>query len=261
MAVLQALGSEQAVREGGLGVVKVAALVGAHKSQVSRTLATLAKEGFVERSADRSYRLGWRLYALAAEAGDRRLLLAAGPVLEQLVVTVGETSHLSVRHGTDVITTLSRSPGRAVQAVGWAGRVVPASCTASGRVLLFGLSAADLTQLFGDGALEQPTPAAPRDAVELAQKVEDAARQGFALVSDELEEGLMAIAAPVYDARGTVVAAVNISGPRFRLARRQHSAAKAVKAAAAELSAASMSSDPAMWSGIQPNPRSWEGRA
>lgn len=237
LAVLLALGSEQALQEGGLGVMRVAAMVGAHKSQVSRTLATLAKEGFVDRSADRSYRLGWRFHALAAEAGDRGLLLAAAPVLERLVATVGETAYLSVRRGTEVLTVLSRSPGHAVQAVGWVGRTVPAPCSASGRVLLFGLAPDELVQLFGDGALEQPTPAAPRDAAELARRVQAAARRGVAFVDEEFEVGLVAIAAPVCDARGAVVAALNVSGPKFRLGPRRRAAEDAVRAAAAELSA------------------------
>jgi DNA-binding IclR family transcriptional regulator len=238
LAVLRALGSTEALAEGGLGVVRVAAMVGAHKSQVSRTLAVLAKEGFVERSEDRSYRLGWRLYGLAAQAGDRRLLVGAGPVLDQLVATVGETAHLSVRRGTEVLTVLSRAPDRAVCAVGWAGRTVPASCSSSGRVLFMGHSREELERIFGEVSLPQPTTAAPRDATQFARRVELAARQGFAIVDEELEAGLVGIAAPIRDADGTVVAAVNISGPKFRLARRRRAVAKSVTTAAERLSAA-----------------------
>lgn len=237
LAVLRALGSTEALAEGGLGVVRVAAIVDAHKSQVSRTLAVLATEGFVERSADLSYRLGWRLYGLAAQAGDRRLLVGAGPVLDQLVATVGETAHLSVRRGTDVLTVLSRAPDRAVCAVGWAGRIVPASCSSSGRVLFMGHSTAEIERIFGQESLPQPTAAAPRDATELARRVADAARQGFAIVDEELEAGLVGIAAPIWDADGTVAAAVNISGPKFRLARRRRTVARSVTSAGEALSA------------------------
>jgi len=258
LAVLQALGSVEALEQGGLGVVRVAALVGSHKSQVSRTLTTLAEEGFVERSADRSYRLGWRLYGLAAQAGDRRLLAAAAPILEQLVTSLGETAHLSVRRGIDVLTVLSRSPQHAVQAVGWAGRAVPACCSASGRALLMGMSEHDLAQIFGDGPLRQPTPAAPKTVKELARRVDAATRQGFAFVSEELEPGLVATAAPIRDAGGTVVASVNVSGPKFRLARRRRVVASAVTAAAAQLTATLTASGAAPGA---TNPRSAEGSA
>lgn len=236
LAVLQALGSEQAVRQGGLGVVRVAELVGEDKSQVSRTLATLAEEGYVERSADtRSYRLGWRLYALAGQAGDRRLLAAAAPTLERLVAELGETAHLSVLRGPEVLTVLSRSPQRAVQAVGWVGRVTPASSTSAGRVLLFDHSEAELDALFGGGALERPTSRAPGDTAELARRVAADAGRGWAVVDGELEPGLTGVAAPVRDPRGRIVAALNVSGPTFRLETQLPSAAAVVAEAADDL--------------------------
>ena len=74
--VLAALGEPEAARD-GLGVVRLAALVGGDKSQLSRTLATLAEQGFVERDPETlAYRLGWRVFALAARAAESRLLVA-----------------------------------------------------------------------------------------------------------------------------------------------------------------------------------------
>src|SRR3954449_2436045 len=76
--ILTALGEPESTRDGGLGVVRVAQLVGREKSQVSRALRTLADAGLVERdAATRAYRLGWRLFALAARVGDQRLLALA----------------------------------------------------------------------------------------------------------------------------------------------------------------------------------------
>src|ERR1700731_4422926 len=77
--VLLSLANEETVAAGGLGVTRIAELLGREKSQVSRSLKALSEYGLVERNADSSYRLGWRLYALAQLAGERRLLEAAAP--------------------------------------------------------------------------------------------------------------------------------------------------------------------------------------
>src|SRR3954464_16104639 len=78
LAVLQALAGRGAARRGGLGVVRLAELIGSDKSQTSRTLGTLAEHGLVERDPDTlSYRIGWQVFALAARAGEPRLLAGA----------------------------------------------------------------------------------------------------------------------------------------------------------------------------------------
>src|SRR5437762_850584 len=85
--ILSTLAGAEAASSGGLGVTRLAGLTGEDKSQVSRSLSSLAASGFVERDADtRRYRLGWHLFALAARAGETRLLAAAGPVLSRLVL-------------------------------------------------------------------------------------------------------------------------------------------------------------------------------
>ena len=112
--ILTALGEPESTRDGGLGVVRIAQLVGREKSQVSRALRTLDQAGLVERDeASREYRLGWRLFTLAARGADQRLLALAPPVLHDLVAALGETAHLSVRDGDAVVTLLTEaSPSR-----------------------------------------------------------------------------------------------------------------------------------------------------
>lgn len=223
--------------EGGLGVVRIAELLEQDKSQVSRTLKALAAWGLVERDADtRAYRLGWRLYALAGRAGDPRLLAAARPVLARLVAELDETVHLSVLRGTEVLTVLSRSPGRVIHAASPVGETVPASCTSAGRALLLDYRHEELAALFGDAALPRPGPKAPRDVPALAKRIVAARARGFATVVDEFEVGLVGAAAPVRDFTGRVVAALNVSGPAFRFATRLDAAGLAIRAAAGRLS-------------------------
>lgn len=237
-AALLALGSQEAVEGDGLGVVRIAELIGGDKGQVSRVLTTLARAGLIERD-DRSltYRLGWGLYALAARAGDQRLVEAARPLLRGLVDELGERANLSVLRDAQVLTVFSASPPRSVQVAGWVGRTVPAYCTASGRALLFDTTFEELRALFADVPFERPGTKAPRSVEELNRRLCVSRRRGFAVVDEEFEPGLIAVAAPVRDFRGRVCAAINISAPKFRLGiARRDAAGVAIKAVADELS-------------------------
>jgi IclR family transcriptional regulator, KDG regulon repressor len=188
--VLLALGDDEAAANGGLGVVRIAELLGREKSQVSRTLKTLAQRGFVDRDPDTlEYRLGWQLYGLAAQTGRSRLLVLAPPLLRGLVDRLGETAHLSVLEGDEVLTLLSERSPRLVQASDWSGRRVPANCTSSGRALLLDEDRAALT---GD----------------LYRSIVRARELGYAAVDGEFEPGLVGTAAPVRDFRDRIVTEV-----------------------------------------------------
>ena len=246
LAILIVLGCEEAVENGGLGVVRIADLIWREKSQVSRTLKTLAESGFVDRDPSTlHYRLGWRFFALAARAGEQRLLGVAPPLLERLVKNLGETAHLSVLQGTEVLTVLSESPPHAVKADGWAGRTVPVYCTSSGRVLLLDHDRDTLYDFLSDVEFRELGPSTVRGVEELHERLVAARAQGYALVDEEFEFGLVGVAAPVRDFKGRLVAALNVSAPKFRLGERLEGAGQEVKKAADELSALlGWSSDP-----------------
>src|SRR5829696_6656522 len=238
LAILSVLGGEEALGDGGLGVVRIADLIGREKSQVSRTLKVLAESGFVDRdAATLKYRLGWRFFALAARAGAQRLLSVTPALLRRLVENVGETAHLSVLQGVEVLTVLSESPPHAVKADGWAGRTVPIYCTSSGRALLFDHDHEALYSLLTGVEFRELRPGTVRDIEELEESIALARERGYALVDEEFEFGLVGAAAPVRDFKGQLVAALNVSAPKFRLGGRLQSAGEEVKRAAHELSA------------------------
>jgi IclR family transcriptional regulator, KDG regulon repressor len=199
-------------------VVRISELLGREKSQVSRTLKTLARHGFVDRDSDTlQYRLGWRMYTLAARTGRSRLLVLAPAHLRRLVEEIGETAHLSVLEGDEVLTLLSERSPRLVQASDWSGHRVPAHSTSAGRALLMDAERAALGE-------------------RLSRHIVRARELGYAAADGEFEEGLVGVAAPVRDFRGQIVAALNVSGPTFRLGERLEAAGLEVRSAAAELS-------------------------
>jgi IclR family KDG regulon transcriptional repressor len=246
LAILIVLGGEEAVEDGGLGVVRIAELIGREKSQVSRALKTLAESGLVDRDPSTlHYRLGWRFFVLAARAGGQRLLSVAPPLLERLMKSLSETVHLSVLQGVEVLTVLSESPSHAVKAVGWSGRTVPVYCTSSGRALLFDHDRDALCEFLSGVEFRELGPNTVRDVGELYEDLEAARARGYALVDEEFEFGLVGAAAPVRDFRGRIVAALNVSAPKFRLGEQLEAAGEEVKSVADELSVLlGWSSDP-----------------
>jgi DNA-binding IclR family transcriptional regulator len=175
------------------------------------------------------------VFAYAALVSERRLLRLAPPVLERLVQEIGERAHLSVLDGSAVLTLLSHAPPHAVQAAGWAGRSVPAYCTAAGRALLLDHEPAALRALFDGVELAPRGPNAVATLEDLSARVKEAAERGYAVADEELEPGLVAVAAPVRRFDGRIVAAVNVSGPSFRFRPRLPEAGTRVARAADEL--------------------------
>lgn len=237
LEVLLALGSDAAVEQGSLGVTRIAELLGREKSQVSRALKTLAEVGLVERDADTlEYRLGWRVFALATVAGEQRILDAGRPVLQELSREFGESAYISVRQGAESLTVLAESAAARVQSAGWVGRTTPLYCTAVGRALLLD---EDDDQVRAILAGLPMTPVAPRTAASadaFLQRLDEARAVGYAIACDEVEAGLLSVAAPIRDPQGRIAAVVNVAGPSYRFGDHVDEAAQRLLAAAELLS-------------------------
>jgi DNA-binding IclR family transcriptional regulator len=198
-----------------VGVSELAAELGLHKSTVSRLLATLERRGLVRREGDR-FVPGFELARLGALAVRGTPLLAtAREPLARLAEATGETVNLAVRDGDRALNVHQVRTGRFVGVTDWTGRAAPLHATANGKVLL----------AFGDGAIPSTLQAVTRKTItasrELAAELARTRGAGFAVAVEELEVGLHAVAAPVFDSFATCVAAVSVSGPAYRLPERR----------------------------------------
>jgi IclR family transcriptional regulator, KDG regulon repressor len=218
VALLLTLGGDEALETGGLGVKRLSELTGNEISRVSRTLEVLFESRLVDRDpASRAYRLGWRFFALAARAGQLQLRQAAPRFVRLLTDEFEERAYLSVLDGREVLTIISESPTHTLQAAGWVGRRHPyLYCTSAGRALLFGHSEEELATLLGDLDFRPPGPKGPTSFADFAARLARERRKGWVYVDEEFEPGLVGIAAPVFDFDGRVIAALNLSAPKFR---------------------------------------------
>ncbi|MEO6943795.1 MAG: IclR family transcriptional regulator [Lacisediminihabitans sp.] len=259
LEILELLAEAQDGQEDGLGVVRLAQLTGRDKAVISRTLATLEDSQILERDeSSLAYRLGSRLYALAARTVESTMVTASRPMLRQLVQSTRETSHLCVLRGGNVLTLVSELSPYEFRAAGWEGITTAAWRTPSGRVLIsrwaetalrkwydeHGHDAAVVGSL-GTGASRTGfavLPVPPKDKAivhnfaSLKAELEHIRSRGYATLDEELEHGVVGASAPVFDFTGNIIAAVNVSGPKARIGDRLEALGALVARSADELS-------------------------
>jgi DNA-binding IclR family transcriptional regulator len=204
--------------QGEAGVTEVAAELGVHKSTAFRLVAVLESRGFVEQLADRGkYRLGFGIVRLAGAAAAQFDIAQEGrPICEALAADLEETVNIAILD-TDRAVNVSQVRGPAALSThNWVGQGTPLHATSSGKVLLaHAADAVRKTILSRD--LARFTPATITDPETLRADLERILERGWGCTVEEFEGGLNAVAAPVRDADGAVIAALSVSGPSFRL--------------------------------------------
>lgn len=203
-----------------LSMTQISEMVGLHKSTVHRLLATLERMRFVQRDPVTSmYRPGIRLLQMAyltLEHND--LSRIAMPFMRHLCELHRETIDLSVLDDGDVVfTEVVESPQR-VKLAAAKGQRLPAACTASGKSILAFLPV-EKVQAILDRGITRFTQYTPCSASEVWEDLAAAKKDGFALSEQELEEGINAVSAPIFDADHRPVASIAIAGPAYRLTR------------------------------------------
>ena len=218
---------------------EVAAASGLSRAGARRILLTLQTLGYVDTDG-KLFTLTPRILDLGfAYLSSMPIWNRAEPVMEKLVQQVQESCSAAVLDATDIVYVL-RVPTHKIMRISLGvGSRLPAYCTSLGRVLLAGLSDAEVQARLATVPREALTKNTLTDADALLAKVAQARRQGWCLVNQELEEGLISIAAPLVDRSGRTVAAINISGQANRTSAKvmQDTMLPALLAAAREISA------------------------
>lgn len=211
---------EYLARNGNGAVTDLAAFLGVHKSTAFRLLAVLESRGLVEQVSDRGrYRLGFGIVRLAgATAARLDLVEQSRPVTAQLAIEVGETVNVARLEGDAAVNVDQVRGPAAVTSVNWVGQRTPLHATSSGKVLLAHMERGARDRILA-APLQRYTPSTVTDPAVLRRQLDDIVVNGWAITLEELELGLNAVAAPIRDRHGDVVAAVSVSGPSYRLGR------------------------------------------
>ena len=204
-------------KEGSAAVGDMAERMGVHKSTASRILGALETHGFVQQSSRRGkYQLGVGLLRVASSI-PRRLSLVhtARPVLEDLAQQYGETVNLAVRRDVYAVNVDQAMGSANLASYDWIGNLTPLHATSSGKIFLAYMHQTERNDLLEQTEFRAYTPRT-LTREELEQECARIVQQGYAATHGELEEGLNAIATPVFGHTGDVIGAVSLSGPAFR---------------------------------------------
>jgi IclR family pca regulon transcriptional regulator len=207
LAVIRAFDADHPM----LTLSEVAASTGLSRAAARRFLRTLVQLGYMRTEGSR-FALRPKILELGyAYLSSLTLPEVAMPHLEQLVEQVHESSSVSELDGDDVIY-IARVPTKRIMTVTISvGTRFPAYVTSMGRVLLAAQPPDRLDAYLEATSLRGLTGHTITNPADLRQELSKIRNQGWALVDQELEEGLRSIAAPIRDADGHVIAAINVS--------------------------------------------------
>ena len=204
---------------GELGVSELGRQLGVHKATASRLAAVLAERGLLERDpVTERYRIGFGLVRLAGAAmSGLDLVRLARPILETLAERSREATNLGVRSGDDVVYVDQITGTRSIVTVSWVGQAhadaLHVQRQGAARVGRRGRPRAACSPGRSRRSRRTRSPT-PRRCAPSSSSVRT---RGYAQAVEEFEEGLNAVAAPVRQADGRVIAALGVSGPAFRM--------------------------------------------
>jgi IclR family pca regulon transcriptional regulator len=202
-----------------LNLSEIAGIAGMPAATTRRCLLTLEELGYVTRSG-RHFLLRPKVLELgAAYLESMNIEQLTKTHLEELARKTGDSAALCVLDGSEIVYVARASIRTLMRLEAHVGSRFPAHATSTGRVLLAGLGADRLKLYFATASLEALTDRTVTDSVKLRQLIEDCRRTGYSAVEDELAYGVVALAVPVLDQRGRVVAALNSSSHSRRIAK------------------------------------------
>jgi DNA-binding IclR family transcriptional regulator len=200
------------------GISDIAQAVSLHKATAHRIVTTLVNYGYLERVEDgQKYRLGLELPNLGYKVLRRMdLRKEAVPFMKQLVAEWDETCDLSIFDQGEVFYIEIVRGNRALTISAAVGQRLPVHATASGKLFLAYLPEEQLHDIFSRAmvAFTEKTVISPD---ELRRQLDEIRRQGYAVDYEEFEHGVCAIAAPIFNRSGKVIAAIGGPSPMSRM--------------------------------------------
>ena len=214
--------------------------LGMSPSTVFRLLDALCRNGFARQDENTGkYVIGVQAIQLGLAGLAAFDLTAVAPTyLRTLVDETGESAFLATLDDGEVVYLLKEEGRHAIRTTAVLGSRRPAHCTALGKTLLAALPNDEARAILQRKGLTALTPHTITDPTMMEQELERVRQDGFAVDREEIEEGLMCLAAPVRDSTGKTVAAISMAGPVTRVAPRLDTFGEQVRAISAAVSAA-----------------------
>jgi len=234
LQILECFDNEHAER----GISEIAQAVELHKATAHRIVTTLVNYGYLERAEDgQKYRLGLELTNLGFKVIHRMdLRREALPYMKQLVEQWDETCDLSVFDRGSILYIEVLRGSRALTVAAAVGQRLPIHCTASGKLFLTYLPPEEQ-----DAIMSKPLTSYTEKTVTspdgIRKELEIIRNHGYSIDREGFEMGVCAVAAPIYNRKGAVIAAIGCPSPSSRMTpERIGEMAKSFKEAAQAIS-------------------------
>jgi IclR family pca regulon transcriptional regulator len=207
----------------GLSLTEIASTVGLGKSTVFRFVYTLEKLGYLDRDPEtKRYRPGLRVLRLGfAVLNNLEMTQIAQPYLKALSAQCGETTNMTIRDGKEIVYVVRNKTQQVISVNLQLGSRLPVYCTSMGKAQLLDLSQDELRDLLGEGPYPVTGPNTLTTLDALVIELDKVRQQGYAINDEEMAVGLRSVAAPVREATGQAVAAINVSVPSARVSRQE----------------------------------------
>jgi DNA-binding IclR family transcriptional regulator len=207
--ILELLSREQH----GLNLTEIGNRLDLHKSTVYRLLQALKERGYIDKSAQGSYRLGMEFIELSSlYLNNLELKTEAQPILRELSSLSGNTAFLATLQESEVVYIDKMETHNSLRKYSIIGQRAPLYCTALGKSMLTGKTEEQIRSLYQERELKAFTERTIKSVDALVEEIEKIRRRGWSLDDEEYEQGLRCIGAPIRDYRDEVIAAVSTSG-------------------------------------------------
>ena len=205
------------------GVREAAEKLKTAKSSAHDLMSSLAQIGFLQKTDDGRYRLGWRLVTMSETLlTTTELRKETRPILEELAAQYQETIHLAILDDTQVVYVDKLEGRQAVRVeLTSLGARLYAHCSALGKVLLAYSAPENVKRIIKAAGLPRFTSNTITNEEELAQALVKIRKQGYAYDLEEILLDLCCVGAPIFDYTGEVIAALSMSIPAYRFRRSQ----------------------------------------
>lgn len=227
------------VEKDGLGVTEIGNRLALHKSTVHRIVSALAERGYIEKDPNRSvYKIGLKLIELSSVyLNNVELKTEARPYLRELAFKYNLAAHIAILDGNDAVYIDKVDTVGDIRLYSQIGRRIPVHCSGLGKCLFMGLSDSEIEDAFTGYQFKKYTSKTITGVAEFKKQLAEARIAGYALDDEEHDEFIRCVAAPIYDYRDNIIAAVSVAGPSDIISRERDTETGAfVKDIAAKIS-------------------------
>lgn len=228
-----------ALESQGLGVSDVARKLSLNKSTAYRILNAITERGYLEKTGEGIYRLGMQFVELAStKLSSIELTTEAKPFLNDLTNRLGQSSHIAILDGSDAVYIDKVEVAKNLRLYSQIGKRIPVYCSGLGKSLLLDAEDKTILSLLSQCQMTKLTETTLLTAEDVLMEIREARKRGYTVDNEEHDIGIRCIAAPIYDYRRKIIAAVSLAGPSaFFLPEREDELSKEVLYAAEQISA------------------------